>query len=216
MNITRRAALKGTAAVAAVAAVPTAASTVTLASDDPLITAAAEIRRVSKMWLAADEAFEKAADEAGYHSHQLELDFDMVLVKTKDLEAAWSRHEIEAAAERGDLTPKQRDRFLAKVDAMQDQAAQIRRETGLEPVAQEVAANRTRYWELRKEICKTPANSIKGVLAKFRGFYHEDEVEQMIAGDNPWDDLDAEYAGSVPRGDSSLAGLARGQTHCHP
>ena len=144
MNITRRAALKGTAAVAAVAAVPTAASAVTLASDDPVIALVGEIQRVTKMCSASEEAFEKAADEAGYHSHQLELDFDMVLVKTKDLEAAWSRHEIEAAAERGDLIPKQRDCFLAKVDAMQDQAAQIRRETGLEPLAQEVAANRKR------------------------------------------------------------------------
>ncbi len=168
MNITRRAALKGTAAVAAVAAVPTAASAVTLAGDDPLIAAAEEIGRVSKMWSAADDAFEKAADEAGYHSHKLELDFDMIWVNTKDVDACWSRREIEEAAERGNLTPKQRDHFLAKVDAMQNQAAQIRRETGLEPLAQEVAANRKRYWELRKEICETPANSIKGVLAKFR------------------------------------------------
>ncbi len=82
MNITRRTALKGTAAVAAVAAVPTAASTVTLASDDPIIAAAEEIGRVNKMWSAAIAAFEKAADEAGYHSHQLELDFDMFWVKT--------------------------------------------------------------------------------------------------------------------------------------
>ncbi len=65
-EMTRRAALRGTAAVAAVAAVPTAASTVTLASDDPIIAAAEEIGRVNKMGAAVEAAFEKAADEAGY------------------------------------------------------------------------------------------------------------------------------------------------------
>ena len=205
-EMTRRAALRGTAAVAAVAAVPTAASTVTLASDDPVIASAAEIKRVRKMWSAADDAFEKAAHEAGYHSHQLSLDYDMVLVNTKDIEAAWSRREIEEAAERGDLTPEQRDHFLAKVDDMRDRAAQIRREAGLESLAQEVETNRARYWELREEICETPANSIKGVLAKFRGFYHEGELEQMVGGGNPWDGLEPEYAGSVYRDLLRLAG----------
>jgi hypothetical protein len=130
----------------------------------------------------------------------------MVRVNTKDIEACWSRHEIEEAAERGNLTPKQRDHFLAKADAMQNRATQIRREAGLESLAQEVDTNRTRYWELREEICSTPANSIKGVLAKFRGFYEQDEVEQMVAGDHPWDDLEAEYAGSIYRDLLRMAG----------
>ena len=84
---------------------------------------------------------------------------------------------------------------------MQDQAAQIRRETGLEPLAQEVATNQARFWELRKEICETPATSIKGVLAKLRGFYEEDEVEEMIVRGG----LEPDFAGSIYRDLERLA-----------
>lgn len=198
MHLTRRDALRGTTAtVAAIAAGGAVAAR--LAVDDPVIALVDEIRWIRQVWREADNAFEEAADTVGFYSSALDIDYDMITVKTNDLDNYWSRREILAAAERGDLTPKQRDQCLARVDTMQAKAAEIRRETGLDALAETVKANRDRYWELKNEICETPAISVNGILAKMRGFYEPDEEAVMIKGEDDLDDFPSEYAASIFR-----------------
>ncbi len=54
----------------------------------------------------------------------------------------------------------------------------------------------------------TPATTPRGVVAKLRGFYHDDEITQIRAGDEPEDDLPKEFAASIYRDLERLAGEA--------
>ncbi len=48
-----------------------------------------------------------------------------------------------------------------------------------------------------------------GVLAKLRAFYHDEEIAQMRAGDDPDDGLPEEWTASIYRDLERLAGEAR-------
>ena len=68
---------------------------------------------------------------------------------------------------------------------------------------------RRRYWNLVDLACETPAVAVRGVLAKLRGFYNEDEITVMRRGGAPGDDLDKYWAASIYRDLERLAGEAR-------
>ncbi len=59
---------------------------------------------------------------------------------------------------------------------------------------------------LRARLLDTPATTTRGVIAKMRGFYHDGEVAQMMAGDDPDDALEPEFAASIYRDLERLAG----------
>ena len=62
-----------------------------------------------------------------------------------------------------------------------------------------------RYWELRAEICETPARTLRGTLAKFRGIYFDWEIKDMRAG-RKVGMMEADFAASVFRDLDRLAG----------
>ncbi len=82
------------------------------------------------------------------------------------------------------------------------------REFGIEPLWQEKECLKARYWDLRARLLDTPATTPRGVVAKLRGFYHDDEITQIRAGDEPEDDLPKEFAASIYRDLERLAGEA--------
>ncbi len=82
------------------------------------------------------------------------------------------------------------------------------RALGIEPLWQEVGHWKARFWDLQARLLDTPATTTRGVLAKLRGFYGDGEIAIIMAGDDPTDDLPAEYAASVYRDLERLAGEA--------
>ena len=64
------------------------------------------------------------------------------------------------------------------------------------------------FWELQERLLDTTATTPRGVLAKMRGFYHDDEIAGLMAGEKP-DDLPADYAASIYRDLERLAGEVR-------
>ena len=62
-----------------------------------------------------------------------------------------------------------------------------------------------RYWELREEICETPARTIRGVLAKFTTYYCDGEIEEMRRGGEAPDELALDLLGSIFRDLERLA-----------
>ncbi len=89
------------------------------------------------------------------------------------------------------------------------ESREVHREHGIEPLWQEVEHRKARFWDLQARLLDTPATTTRGVLAKLRGFYGDGEIAIIMAGDDPTDDLPAEYAASVYRDLERLAGEAR-------
>ncbi len=83
------------------------------------------------------------------------------------------------------------------------------REIGIETLWQEREHWKAQFWDLRECLLETPAATPRGVLAKLRGFFHDGEIAQIRAGDDPDDDLPKEFAASVYRDLERLAGEAR-------
>ena len=84
-----------------------------------------------------------------------------------------------------------------------------RREFGIEPLWQEEQRLKARFWDLQARLLDMPATTPGGALAKLRGFYHDEEIAEIMAGNEPCDDLPAEWAASVYRDLERLAGEAR-------
>ena len=133
----------------------------------------------------------------------------MIDVKTPDGRAYWSAREIKAAAEPGrnyhKITPKQRDAALARLERRHRKNLKACRELGLKPLQQEVEHWKARFWDLHARLLDTPATTPRGIVAKLRGFYHDEEIVQMRAGDDPDDGLPAEWAASIYRDLERLA-----------
>ncbi len=79
----------------------------------------------------------------------------------------------------------------------------------IEPLWEELEHWKAQYWDLRARVLDTPATTPHGVLAKFRGFYHDGEITDIRAGGDPDDDLPKEFAASIYRDLERLAGEAR-------
>ena len=211
MNITRRDALLGASAAAVVTGTATAPVTIAAAlAGDPVIPLTQQLRAASAAWLSAEDTFEAAC-------HRAEFDVcyhgGLVPVETSDGPCTWGADEIWEAAEDGwyhdRLTPKQRDAALAEIERRQREGRALRRELGLEPLWQKVELWKARFGNLHARALATPATTLRGILAKLRGFYHDDEIAQMRTGDNPDDDLPAEWAASVYRDLEHLARARR-------
>ncbi len=201
MNITRRDALLGASAAAVVTGAATAPVTIEAAlADDPVITFARQLRAASDAWLSAEEAFEDACHRAGFDVCYHE---GLVPVETSDGPCTWGADEIREAAEDGRdrdrLTPAQRDAALAEIARRQRVGRELRRALGLESLWREAAHWKARFWNLHARVLVMPVTTPRGILAKLRGFYHEDEIAQMRAGGEPDDDLPAAWAASVYR-----------------
>ena len=84
-----------------------------------------------------------------------------------------------------------------------------RREFGIEPLWQEEQRLKARFWDLHARLLDMRAATPGGVLAKLRGFYCDEEIAEIMAGNEPCDDLPAEWAASVYRDLERLAGAAR-------
>ncbi len=84
----------------------------------------------------------------------------------------------------------------------------MRRELGIESSWQEREHWETQFWDLQARLLDMPATTAGGILAKLRGFYGNDEIAQIEAGDMP-DDLGGGYAASTYRDLERLAGEAR-------
>ena len=65
-----------------------------------------------------------------------------------------------------------------------------------------------RFRELEPRLLDTPATTPGGVLGKLRGFYADEEIVQIRAGEKP-DDLPGAYVASIYRDLERLAGEAR-------
>ena len=89
------------------------------------------------------------------------------------------------------------------------ESREVHREHGIEPLWQEVEHRKARFWDLQARLLDTPATTTRGVLAKIRGFYGDDETANIMAGGLPCDPLDSEFAASIYRDLERLAGEAR-------
>ncbi len=211
MKISRRDALLGVNAVAAVTAVTAAPLALKAAgieaapANDPVIPLARQLRVATDAWSSAIDAFEDASNRVGFD----ECYYDGVVpVDTSDGRCTWDASEIREAAEAGRkhdrLTPDQRDAALGEIERRQREGQAVRRELGLESLWQELEHWRARFSDLHARVLDTPAATPRGILAKLRGFYHHDEIADMRAGGEP-DDLPAEWAASVYRDLERLA-----------
>ncbi len=205
MQISRRGALMSAGAAAVVAGVPGAVD-----ASDPVIGLAEQLNAARKAWDSVGDAFEEASHRVGLSI----CDGDgLVEVESSHGLCTWGAWEIKAAAEDGRLyhrlTPKERDAALAEIERQKNDAQKARRERGTESLWQEVQHWDARFWDLHARLLDMPAATPGGVLAKLRGFYHDEEIAQMMAGDDPDDDLPAEWAASIYRDLERLAGEAR-------
>ena len=160
--------------------------------------------------MSAQDVYEEACQRVGFSICALH---EMITVKTSDGTACWSAREIKAAVEDGrthySLTPQQGDVALARLKQRMLRNRKRCRQLGLEPLWQEEQRLKARYWDLHARLLNMPAATPSGVLAKLRGFYLDGEIAQIRAGDDPVDDLPAEWAASVYRDLERLAGEAR-------
>ncbi len=84
----------------------------------------------------------------------------------------------------------------------------VRRELGIDPLWQEEQRFKARFWDLHARVLDMPATTTRGVLAKLQGFY-DGEIAEIMAGDDPYNDLPAEWAASIYRDLERMAGEAR-------
>ena len=165
MNITRRDALLGATAAAAVTGLTVAPLAIKAAgvkaalalAGDPVIGLSDQLRAVWKAWMSAQDVYEEACHRVGYTTFGI---------------------------------------------------GGVRRELGIEPLWQEEQRLKARFWDLHARLLEMQATTPGGVLAKLQGFY-DGEIEEIIAGRDPYNDLPAEWAASVYRDLERLAGEVR-------
>lgn len=211
MQISRRDALLGATAAAVVTGATTAPLAMKAAlAGDPVIGLSEELRAASEAWFSAIDAFEDASHDVGFN---ICYDDGLVDVETPDGRARWSASEIRQAAEDGrrhhKITPEQRDAALAEIERRKREGHEVRRELGIESLHQEREHWEARYWDLQARLLDMPATTLRGVLAKMRGFYHDGEIVGIMAGNDPDNGLEPEWAASVYRDLERLAGAAR-------
>lgn len=85
----------------------------------------------------------------------------------------------------------------------------VRRELGIEPLWQEEQRLKARFWGLHARLLNMRATTPGGVLAKLGGFYNDGEIAEIMAGNDPYNDLPSAWAASVYRDLERLAGGAR-------
>ncbi len=181
-----------------------AASVQAALAGDPVIGLAEQLNAARKAWDSVGDAFEEASHRVGLSI----CDGDgLVEVESSDGLCTWGAGEIKAAAEDGRLyhrlTPKERDAALAEIERQKNDAQKARRERGTESLWQEVQHWDARFWDLHARLLDMPAATPGGVLAKLRGFYHDEEIAGINDG---LEDLPGEYATSIYRDLERLAG----------
>ena len=199
--VTRRGAMLGATAAVAVATV--AAPTSALAGE-PVIEVAHELRAASQAWFDAIDAFDEATHRVGCNWVYYEI--SSVEVETSNGCYGWNEEEIRQAAEDGRIAPDKRDAALAELNQRECEAQEARRELGIESLYQEREHWKARFWDLRAQLLDTPATTPRGVLAKLRGFYHDEEIAAI---DDGLEGLPGEYATSIYRDLERLSGEAR-------
>ena len=218
MSISRRDALLGATAAAAVTGL-TAAPLVMKApgvkaalAGDPVIDLAAQVEAAYQVQVEADDAYEAAAHRVGYN---ICADFAMTTgTTTNGLQYHWGREEILEAAAKDEewgvrITPEERDRALAAIDAKMQTAARVRRDLGLDPIKERKHQTRANWLDLDARMLDTPALTVAGVLAKMQSWYCDGEIEVMRSGGEPDQDIQTDLAASIYRDLERLAGEAR-------
>ena len=207
MHITRRDALLGATAAAVVTGAVAAPGVKAALAGDPVIGLSRQLRAVWEAWMSAQDVYEEAAHRVGL---SICYGAGLVTVESSHGLCTWGAEEIKAAAEDGrryhKLTPEERDAALAKIEWEKNAAHKKRRQLGIEPLWQEEQRLKAQFWDLHARLLDMPAATSSGVLAKLRGFYHDGEIAQIRAGDDPVEDLPAEWAASVYRDLERLAG----------
>ncbi len=165
MQITRRVALRGAAAVAAASTVPGVANAVQV---DPLLDI---IRAFKEADAASSEAYHAQEDAEQRVGHKNVPHWGIVEVETSQGPRFLGRGEIEQAAMSNGpyaahITAEQRDEYLAALDEREHWGRERFRELGLEPYLKESERLNERYWELLRQICETPGRSVEGFAAK--------------------------------------------------
>ena len=218
MNITRRDALLGATAAAAVTgltAVPLAIKAVGVKAalaGDPVIGLAAQVKAAYRTWIEADNAYEAVAHEAGYN---IMADWEVTTGTTTNGERYhWGREEILQAAARSEewavrITPEERDRALAAIDTHQRKAARVRHDLGLDSIKERKNQTRSHWLDLEARMLDTPALTVAGVLAKMQSWYYDGEIEVMRSGGEPDQDIQTDLAASIYRDLERLAGEMR-------
>lgn len=163
-KITRRAALRGTAAAATVlvpgVAVP--------AEIDPLIGMIRALKKADEESAAASDALERAQERVG---DQFVPHWGIIRVETDQDERYLGRGEIKylATPDRpygAYITAVQRDKYLAALDEQERRGRECYRELGLEPYLEESERSLECYSALRQQVYETPAKSVQGFVAK--------------------------------------------------
>ena len=210
MNITRRDALLGATAAAAISSAATtappkikAAGVKSALAGEPVIGLAQQLRAASKAWDTAEHTFAEATRRVGFIESSCN---GLVMVETLEGRCYWGAAEIRQAAEDGLLSSERRDVALAEIERQQRKGQEVRRALGIEPLWQELERWNARFWDLQARLLDMPATTPRGVCAKLRGFYHDEEITQIRAGHDPESDLPAEWAASVYRDLERLSG----------
>lgn len=210
MNITRRGALLGATAAAAITSVATTApSAIKVAGveaalvGEPVIGLAQQLRAANEAWDTAEHTFVEASRRVGFIETSCN---GLVMVESLEGRCCWGAAEIRQAAEDGLLSSELRDVALAEIERQQREGQEVRRALGIEPLWQELERWNARFWDLQARLLDMPATTPRGVCAKLRGFYHDEEITQIRAGHDPENDLPAEWAASVYRDLERLSG----------
>ncbi len=217
MSISRRDALATgaaaitTAAVAAPLAIKAAGVEAALAGD-PVIALAAQVKATYQAYVEASDAYEDIAHDAGYSICD---DWPTAIGTTINGEQySWGREQILEAAGRDEhwhvrVTPEERDRALAAIDAHQRKAACARHDLGLDPIKEHKDQTRAHWRDLEARMMDTPALTVAGVLAKMQSWYCDHEIEAMRNGDESDDALPPDLSASIYRDLERLAGEVR-------
>ncbi len=165
MQITRRVALRGAAAVAAASTVPGVANAVQV---DPLLDIIRALKEADTASSEAHQAQEEAEQRVG---HKNVPHWGIVEVETNQGPRFLGRGEIEEVAMPNGpyaarITAEQRDKYLAALDERERWGRERYRELELEPYLKESERLNERYWALLRQICETPAKSVEGFVAK--------------------------------------------------
>ena len=218
MNITRRDALLGATAAAAVTGLTVAPLAIKAAgvkaalAGDPVIALAGQLKAAYRAMIEASDTYEAVAHEAGY---SICADFESTTGTTTNGERySWGREEILEAAARDEewavrITPEERDRALAAIDAKMQTAARARHDLGLDPIKERKHQTRAHWLDLEARMLSTPARTVAGVLAKMQSWYLDHEIEDMRSGGEPDNALETDLSASIYRDLERLAGEAR-------
>ena len=217
MQITRRNALLGATAAAAVTGLTVtplamkAAAVKAALTGDPVIGLAAQVKAAYRVSIEADNIYEDVAHDAGWSVCD---DFDWTPVTTTTGQRyTWGRGSIlEAAArveEEGEwqrITSEERDRALAAIDARMQRAARARHDLGLDPVKDRKDQSRSHFLDLEAQMLDMPALTVAGVLAKMQSWFCDGEIEDMRSGGEPDQEMQTDLVASIYRDLERLAG----------